>query len=207
MYCHLLIHAEIYIYILDTYRCNEQQMQETSLTKYLPLILLQGFERVVQGLRVRGSWRLNINCNILTPNLWPATLCLSRSPLDPNSIRAPESPFSRVWLSLPHLLSNWHSNSTVLPSVQFVGLIYLQTPTRWYRHASTPPQFLPISGNRDVSLPLSLEWPVWSSSSGNNCHAVQRSLSSGASVYESIMGFFLPRPISSANFCPHDFLS
>ena len=29
-----------------------------------------------------------------------------------------------------------------------------------------------------------------SSSNGNNCHAVQRSLSSGESVYESIMGFF-----------------
>ena len=87
------------------------------------------------------------------------------------------------------------------------ALYYLQTPTRWYGHASTPPQFLPISGDRDVSLPLSLEWPVWSSSSGNNCHAVQRSLSSCASVYESIMGFFLPRPISSANFRPRDFLS
>ena len=87
------------------------------------------------------------------------------------------------------------------------ALYYLQTPTRWYGHASTPPQLLPISGDRDVSLPLSLEWPVWSSSSGNNCHAVQRSISFGASVYESIMGFFLPRPISSANFRPCDFLS
>ena len=28
-----------------------------------------------------------------------------------------------------------------------------------------------------------LEWPVWSSSSGNNCHAVHRSLSSGASLW------------------------
>ena len=71
----------------------------------------------------------------------------------------------------------------------------------------TPPRLLPISGDRDVSLPLSLEWYVWSSSSGNNCHPVQRSLSSGASVYESIMGSFLPRPISSANFRPRDFLS
>ena len=53
-----------------------------------------------------------------------------------------------------------------------------------------PPQLLPISSDRDVSLPLPLEWPVWSSLSGNNCHAVQRSLSSSASVYESIMGFF-----------------
>ena len=43
----------------------------------------------------------------------------------------------------------------------------------------------------------SLEWHVWSSSSGNNCHAVHRSLSSGASVYECTMGFF-PCPIISA---------
>ena len=37
----------------------------------------------------------------------------------------------------------------------------------------------------------SLEWHVWSSSSGNNCHAVHRSLSSGASVYDCTMGFYL----------------
>ena len=134
-------------------------------------------------------------------------------------------------------------------------------------HAPTPPQFLPISGDRDVSLQLSLEWPVWSSSSGNNCHAVHRSLYSGASLWNgtftlshiisqahlrdffrlltigmchfrylrngrcdrhrseiTIMQFighslpvhqsmsvpwefFLPRPISSANFRPRDFLS
>ena len=37
----------------------------------------------------------------------------------------------------------------------------------------------------------SLEWHVWSSSSGNNCQAVPRSLSSCASVYECIMGFYL----------------
>ena len=41
----------------------------------------------------------------------------------------------------------------------------------------------------------------------NNCHAVHRSLSSGASVYECTMGIFLARPISSANFRPRDFLS
>ena len=86
-----------------------------------------------------------------------------------------------------------------LPSVQFVGLIfYLQTPMRWYGHASTPPQLLPISSDRDVSLPLPLEWPVWSSSSGNNCHAVQRSLSS----YESIMGFFFTSSHFISQFPP-----
>ena len=75
----------------------------------------KGSKRVTQGLRVRGSWRPNRNCNILTPLLWPSALCLSRSPdaqpealwptllgdsflycilsatsLDPNSIGGPE---------------------------------------------------------------------------------------------------------------------
>ena len=31
------------------------------------------------GFTVRGSWRPNRNCNILTPLLWSSTLCLSRS--------------------------------------------------------------------------------------------------------------------------------
>ena len=41
-----------------------------------------------------------------------------------------------------------------------------------------------------VQSPIqSLEWHVWSSSSGNNCHAVHRSLSSSASVYDCTVGF------------------
>ena len=62
-----------------------------------------------------------------------------------------------------------------------------------------PTQYLPITGHRDVSHPLSLEQfdchraeiTVWLSSSGNNCHAVHRSLSSGASVYDCTAGFYL----------------
>ena len=72
------------------------------------------------------------------------------------------------------------------------ALYYLQTPTWRYGHASTPPQFLPIAGDRDVSLPLSLEWPVWLSSSGNNYHAVHRSLSPGASLFFTAQWEFLP---------------
>ena len=73
----------------------------------------------------------------------------------------------------------------------------------------TPPRLLPISSDRDVSLPLTLEWPVWSSSSGNNCHPVQRSLSSGASAYESIMRFFFyldqfHQPISTHAISSHN---
>ena len=43
----------------------------------------------------------------------------------------------------------------------------------------------------NLSLPLSSEWHVWLSSSRNNCHAVHRSLSSGASVYNYTVGFYL----------------
>ena len=85
------------------------------------------------------------------------------------------------------------------------ALYYLQTPTWWYGHASTPLQLLPISSDRDVSLPLPLEWPVWSSSSRNNCHAVQRSLSSSVSVYESIMGFFFTSSHFMSQLLPTQF--
>ena len=46
------------------------------------------------------------------------------------------------------------------------------------------------------SLPLSLEWHVWLSLSGNNCHTVHRSLSSGALVW--LYCGILPCPILSA---------
>ena len=76
------------------------------------------------------------------------------------------------WLSLPHLVSNSYD-------LQLTD--FLSTPS--YIIVQSPTQ--------------SLEWHVWSSSSGNNCHAVHRTLSSGASVYECTMGF-LPCPIFSA---------
>ena len=71
---------------------------------------------------------------------------------------------------------------------------FLSSPT--YIIVQSPTQYLPITGHRDVSLPLFLEWHVWLSSSGNNCHAVQRSLCSCASVY--LYCVILPCPILSA---------
>ena len=96
-------------------------------------------------------------------------------------------------------------NSTVLCSINRPYITF-KLP---HGDMDTPPQLLPISSDRNVSLPLSLEWPVWSSSSGNNCHPVQRSLSSGASVYESIMGFFFylvpfHQPISAHGISSHN---
>ena len=131
LYSHLQIHAHVYIYMLDTYRRNEQQTREVFFTNMYLSLYCKGSKRVTQCLRVRGSWRPNRNCNILTPLLWPSALCLSRSPdaqpearrstllgdgflycilsassLDPNSIWGPEGPFSLAWLSLPHLVYN-----------------------------------------------------------------------------------------------------
>ena len=107
---------------------NKDRRKKTSLTKYLPLTLLQGFKKVIQGFMVRGSWRLNINCNILTPTLmtvnvvsfsfsrcstggpgvhsagcWLSLLHLISIFSGPQLIKLPEGPFGREWLSLPHL--------------------------------------------------------------------------------------------------------
>ena len=158
---------------------------------------MQGFERVVWCSTVRGSWRSNRNCNILPPTIMAVNVvsflfswCSTRGPetnsagwsatsatsLHPNSI-GPQGPFGLMWLSLPHLVylssnSNWNSHLTSI----LTELYNSSTPTR--------------------SPTRSLEWHDWSSSSGNNCHAVHRSLSSGASVYECIMGFTLSHFIS-----------
>ena len=64
----------------------------------------------------------------------------------PNSIGLPKGPFGMVWLSLPQLVSYSNCLTSVL-----IELYNSSTPTQ------------------------SLEWHVWSSSSGNNCHASLRS--------------------------------
>ena len=84
----------------------------------------------------------------------------------PTQSGVPTAPSAGWWLSLPHLVSNF--SGPQLP-------VILSSPS----YIIVQSQF------------QSLEWHVWSSSSGNNCHAVHRSLSSGASVYECTMGFYL----------------
>ena len=171
----------------------------------------KGSKRLFKVLLLEGAGDRTETAIFWPPLLWPSTLCLSRSPGLLNrrprgplcwvmafftasyqhllwipTHRGPKVPFGLMWLSLPHLVYNSVSNWNCLTSVL----------TELY-NSSTPTQ----------SPTWSLEWHYWSSSSGNNCHAVHRSLSSGASVYECTMGIFLPRPISSDNFRPRDFLS
>ena len=139
---------------------------------------------------MRGSWRPNRTAIFWPPLLWPSTLCLfvlqgssTGGPeahsagflyyvlfsnfSGPQLIRAPRAP--SAWCGFPYHISSITPSPTV----------WLFVLTELY-NSSTPTQ----------SPTRSLEWHVWPSSSGNNCHAVQRSLSSGASVYESIVGFF-----------------
>ena len=163
-------------------------------------------KRVTQSLRVRGSWRPNIT-EIFWPRSYGRQLCvffvLHGCSTGALAFLTTSRPAPQLYSPVSTgSLNPIDRNSTVLCSIRRPYITF-KLPRG---DMDTPPQLLPISSDRDVSLPLSLEWPVWSSSSGNNCHPVQRSLSSGASVYESIMGFFLPRPISSANFRPRDFL-
>ena len=80
-------------------------------------------------------------------------------------IGGPKAPSAEWWLSLPHLVSN-SSDLQLTDFLSTPSYIIVQSPTQ------------------------TLEWHVWLSSSGNNCHAVHRSLSSGASVYECTMGFY-----------------
>ena len=80
--------------------------------------------------------------------------------------------------------SNRISNSNCLTSV-LTELYNSSTPTR--------------------SPTRSLKSHVWSSSSGNNCHAVHRSLSSGASVYECTIGIFFSSSHFISQFPPTRF--
>ena len=81
------------------------------------------------------------------------------------------SPFVLMWLSWSHLVYNSVRSLT--------GTVLTSVLTDLY-NSSTPTQ----------SPTRSLKSHVWSSSSGNNCDAVHRSLSSGASVNECSMGIF-----------------
>ena len=158
-------------------------------------------------MRVRGSWRLNKDCNIQTPTL--IAISVVSFSFSWCSTGGPEAQLpARWWLSLLHLITNWSSKlhwgsrGPLQPGVAF-------PTTSCLRHLWSPTVWLPVltelynSSTPTQSPTHSLEWHVWSSSSGNNCHAVHRSLSSGASVYECTMGFFTLSHFIS-QICPRD---
>ena len=107
---------------------------------------------------------------------------------------------AECWLSLPHLVSKlvWSPNSIGGPEGPFCRVLFFSTAsflqTDWISCALSyiivhTHSISPHNWASEYALPLSLEWHVWSSPSGNNCHAVHRSLSSGASVCDCTVGF------------------
>ena len=56
----------------DNDRYSNERRRKTSLTTYLPLTLLQGFKRVVQGFACERMLETEHKLHILTPLLWPS---------------------------------------------------------------------------------------------------------------------------------------
>ena len=166
----------------------------------------KGSKRVTWGLRVRGSWRPNRNCNILTLTLMAVNVvsfsfsrCSSGGPLCWVMAFFTASYQHLLWTPTHQGLkplrpgvaflttsrlqlrpnSNWNWN--YLNSVLTV-LYNSSTPTFWNRildHHQAEITVMQFTGHF-LLVPQSMSVP-WE--------------------------FFLPRPISSANFCPRDFLS
>ena len=101
--CYILI----YIYILDTYRRNdnrrmtndrrtEKGRKKTSLATYSPLTLLQGFERLAWERMLETERKLHI----LTPLLWPSRCVLFSWCWGPLHLGFPRAP--SVGCGLPY---------------------------------------------------------------------------------------------------------
>ena len=135
---------------------------------------------------MRGSWRLNNDCNILTSPATPdITVCRSHSPGLLN--RGPGGSASLGHVLIPassHQLV-WSPNSIGGPKGPFCRVVAFSNSSDLTDFLSSPRYIIVQSPTQ------SLEWYVWSSSSGNNGYAVHMQFSSGASVYECTMGFYL----------------
>ena len=140
----------IYMFMQDTYWRNDKDAGRLLYKNIYLSLYCKGSKRVTQGLRVRGSWRPNRNCNILTLTLMAVTLCpfillmlgstllgagflyriLSASSLNPKS-SGPQAP--SAWCGFPYHISsitpsnlqlNWHLTSVL------TALYNNSTPTR-----------------------------------------------------------------------------
>ena len=120
--------------INDTHR----KTQEDFFIKYFTSHLRKGCSKFAfeRELGTEHYW------NILTPKFWPSVLWLSRSPWLLN--RSTSFPYYNSSTSSTHLAClhwlvepNWPELNC--PLFNSSALYYLQTPTRWYRHASATP--------------------------------------------------------------------
>ena len=141
-----------YICWIHTDAMNNRRRQ-TSLTNYVPLTLFVRVQKSYSRFACEREMETEQNWNILTPivmtinvvsfsffwcstgglvvhsaRCWLSLLHLISIFSGPQFIRAP-SPFGLVWLSLPHLDSNWQQLNWHLTSV-LTALYNNSTPTR-----------------------------------------------------------------------------
>ena len=137
------------------------------------------------------------------PLLWSSVLCLSRSPGLLN--RRPRGP-ALCWM-MAFFTASYHQllwtpthrgpRGPLQPGVAF--------PTTTRLCNSNWSDFLSWLSYIIVQRPLNRPLNPWKG--GNNCHAVHRSLSSDASVYECTMGFFFTLSHFISQIPPTRFLS
>ena len=184
-----------------------KQTSEDFFTKYIPLTLLVTFERVIQGLRVRGSWRPNRNCNILTPTLMAVSVVsFSFSRCSTGSPRAHSAGW---WLSLLHLTSNFSGPQLIRAPRPLRPDVAFPTISRLYLISNCNSSWLSYI---IVQRPLNRLLDLWNGMIDRHPGEITVMQFTGYSlpVHQSMSvpwGFFLPRPISSANLRPRDFLS
>ena len=188
--------------MINDARRNNRRQKTSSKNIYLSLYC-KGSKRFTQSLRCERELETEHNWNMLTPKLWPSTLCFlvlhgcstgALLSLLISSISPPTYCLSSALLAC-------------LPSVQFVGLTLpsnshtvIWTRLRnFFRYLATGMchfRFLwnGLCDRHRAEITIK---------------QVQRSLSSGASVYETIMGFFFylvpfHQPISAHAISSHN---
>ena len=207
LYCHLQIH--IYIYTQHHNNTINKQTQEDFLINYVYLSLYcKGSKRVTQCLRMRESWRPNITATFWPLLLWASTLCLSCSPDAQPEAQRPSSLLDDGFLYCILSASSLDPNSSGP-----------QAPSAWYGFPYHIPSITPsptVTGTGIwlsyiiVQRPLDRPLDLWNRmfdrhQAENNCHAVHRFLSSGASVYECTMGIFFTSSHFVSQFPPTRF--
>ena len=164
---------------------DTMKTSDTVLRKNIPLTL---FERVCVWVGVGDRTELQY----IDPHSYGHQCCVFLV-LQGCSIGGLGALSAGCWLS--HLVTKLHRGSRG-PLLLGGGFLYhtfslTHLVSKLTDFLSHPLNISPKVEIGNVSLPLSLEWHVWSSSSRNNCHTVHRLLSSGASVCECTAGFYL----------------
>ena len=183
--------------------------RKTSLTKYIPLNLFARFKGFCGVLLWEGA-----GDRTETAIFWPHSyghqrwvflilLMLNQRPRG-------QLCWVMAFFTASYQQLLWISNSIgrpdpLLPGVAFPTTFYLLTPSTSNWNSDFLSWLSYIIVQRPLNRLLDLWNGVWSSSSGNNCHAVHRSLSSGESVYECTMGIFFSSSHFISQFPPTQF--